>query len=129
LKGIKMAESTITPTPDPSLPTGTAGDGLYKSLGSLIVNAGDYEAGGILLNFLQSGIKAQRVPLRVTIRGTSGYEYSYVKGTDASNGLVKIFVQDATAGNPLAELADDAVVPAGVLADTITYEAYWRGML
>lgn len=124
-----MAEATLTPTPDPSLPTGIGNGDFYKSIGSLAVVAGDYEAGGILLNFLQSGIKAQRTPLRVTIVGTSGYIYSYVKGTDASNGLVKIFVQDAVAKNPLAELDDDVAVPAGVIADTITYEAYWRGML
>lgn len=124
-----MAEATITSTPDPSMPTGLGGDGMYRVIGTLAVNAGDYEAGGILLNFFQSAIKAQRTPMRVAISGTGGYIYSYVKGSDASSGLVKIFVQDAVAKNPLAELDDDVAVPAGVLADVVTFEAYWRGML
>jgi len=125
-----MANANAVPSPDPLMPTGQAGDGLYKVIGAIAVDANPavYVTGGITLNFLQSAIKAQRTPLRVAVSGTGGFVYSYVKGSDASNGKLKIFVQDAVAANPLAEIAA-AGIPAGVSGDTITFEAYFRGQL
>jgi hypothetical protein len=125
-----MANAVAVPTPDSSLPTGQAGDGFYRSIGSLAISVSPavYVTGGIALNFLQSGIKAQRKPLNVSVTGQSGYTYEYIPGTDASNGLLKILVQDGVSGNPLAELAASAI-PAGVSSDKINYEAKWRGML
>jgi hypothetical protein len=61
-------------------------------------------------------------------RGISGYVYAYVKGTDNSNGLIKIFVQDGTATNPLAELGNGTAIPAGVSGDTISFQGRWKGM-
>lgn len=120
-----MALATAVPTVTSSL----GGSGKYRVTGTILVGPSPltYATGGIVLNFLQSAIKATRVPLRVTIQGTSGYIYSYIKGTDASNGLLMIFVQDAVATNPLAELAPGAT-PIGVAHDVITFDAEWLGM-
>lgn len=123
-----MADSVATPTPSTSLPTGKAGGEFYRSIGTITISAGDYATGGIALNLLQSGIKAQRVPLVMEVSGIAGFTYAYVNGTDASNGLLKIFVQDAVAQDPLVELTDESAMPAGVLADTISYDAKWLGM-
>jgi len=121
-----MALSTAVPTVTSSL----GGSGRYRVTGTLAIGASPltYATGGIVLNFLQSAIKASRTPLNVVVRGISGFIYAYVKGTDASNGLLKIFVQDAVAANPLAEMANALAIPAGASGDTITFEAEWLGM-
>lgn len=105
-------------------------DRVYKVLGIVTIGASPltYTAGGIPFNLNQSDVKAQRTPEDVKIYGQSGYIYSYVKGTDNSNGLLKVFVQDAVATNPLAEMADALAIPAGLSGDVIRFEGTWRGM-
>jgi len=96
----------------------------YTVYGTLAIGAspGTYTAGGILLNFNQSQIKATRIPIFVTIQGQSGYEYAYVNGTNASNGKLKILTTAAT------EVTAGAM-PAGVSGDTIQFKAEFKGML
>ena len=88
-----------------------------------------YTAGGIPFNLNQSAVKASRTPSDVQIQGTGGYIYSYIKGSDNSNGLLKVFVQDAVATNPLIEMADALAIPAGLSGDTISFQGRWKGML
>lgn len=99
--------------------------------GNLVVTASPatYTAGGIALNLNQSDVKASRTPSDVQIQGTGGFIYSYVKGSDNSNGKLKIFVQDGVSQNPLAELTDASAIPAGVSGDTISFQGRWKGML
>ena len=90
-----------------------------------------YTAGGIAFNLNQSDVKASRTPSDVQIQGVSGYIYSYVKGSDNSNGKLKIFAQTSGAAedDPLGELTDGAAIPAGVSGDTISFQGRWKGML
>lgn len=121
-----MAESVVTTTVNKSW-----GDSAYHVLASLAINGtpGTYATGGIAMNLNQSNIKASRTPLNVSVRGNAGYIYSYVKGTDNSNGLLMIFAQTASASedDPLGQLAA-ATMPAAVAADIITAEITYRGM-
>ena len=125
-----MAAAIATPTPNSSLPTGKGGGDGYRSFGSIAISASPatYTTNGIPLSFMQAGIKAQRTPLTVSVGGKAGYIFVYIAGTDASNGKLKVFVQDAVATNPLAEMADALAIPAGLSGDTIGYTALWLGM-
>jgi len=124
-----MAEATAVPTVVKSW----FDSGGYNIIGTLAIDASpaEYEAGGILMNMNQAAIKASRTPIRVAVKGISGYSYEYVAGTDNSNGLLIIRAQKASASDhdPLTELADDTAIPAGVSGDTVTFEATWKGML
>lgn len=123
-----MAASVATPTV-----VSSRMEAHYRVLGTIAVTASTatYTAGGIVLNFFQDAIKATRIPISVMISGIAGYLYEYVNGTDASNGLLMIRAQKASASDhdALTELADATAMPAGVSGDTITFEAIWRGML
>lgn len=90
-----------------------------------------YTAGGIAFNLNQSDVKASRTASDVQIQGISGYIYAYKKGTDNSNGLLRIFAQTngAAAGDPLAELVDASAIPAAVSTDVISFQGRWKGML
>lgn len=98
---------------------------------SITVSPATYTTGGIPFNLNQSDVKASRTPSDVQIQGISGYIYAYVKGTDNSNGLLKVFGQSsgASAGDPLIELASSSAIPAGVSGDTISFQGRWKGML
>jgi len=123
-----MAAATAVPTATSS----RFGDYGYRAGGTIAIGASPltYTLGGIALNFNQSAIKASRTPGTVVIQGISGYIYSYVPGTDNSNGLLKIFAQTNAAAEdaPLGELADASAIPAAVSSDTITFQATWKGM-
>lgn len=108
--------------------TWVAGD-KYFVVGTVTISASPatYVGGGLVMNFLTALIKASRVPIAVFVYGISGYIYSYVAGTDASNGLLKVFVQDAVATNPLLEMANALAIPAGLSGDTITFMAIFTG--
>jgi hypothetical protein len=89
-----------------------------------------YATGGIAMSL--SGfdqIKSGSVPLEVTVNSKSAntkkYIYQFVTGTTLANGKLQIFVQDATAGNPLNEMAAGAI-PAGVSGDTIGIRAIFK---
>lgn len=91
-----------------------------------------YTAGGIAFNLNQSEVKAQRTPSDVQIQGIAGYTYSYVKGTDNSNGLLRIFVPKVTgaaADDHMIELTDALAIPAALSGDTISFQGRWKGML
>lgn len=105
-------------------------DRVYDVIATLAISASPatYTTGGIALNLNQASIKASRTPDVVQVSGQSGYIYNYVKGADNSNGLLKIFVQDATATNPLAELGNGTAIPAGVSGDVITATITYKGM-
>ena len=122
-----MALSTVTSTV-----TSQNVDGKYTVRGTCAISASPatYTPGGIVMNLNQSNVKASRTPTGVTVTGQSGYVYSYVKGTDNSNGLLKIFAQTsgAAAGDPLAEIPT-AAIPAAVSSDTIGFTAQYLGML
>ena len=92
------------------------------------VSPATYVTGGIPMNLNQSNIKASRTPEKITIYGQTGYVYIYVKGTDNSNGLLKIFVQGAAETDPLEEMANALAIPAGVSGDTIEWDGRWKGM-
>lgn len=123
-----MAAAIVTVT------VGTTGwaDSKYHHFLQLAVGASPatYTTGGIACNFDVALVKASRTPSIVFVYGISGYVYSYVKGTDNSNGLLKIFAQTASAaaGDPLGELANSSAIPAGVSGDTILAYAIWKGM-
>lgn len=106
-------------------------DGKYNVGGTIAITASPatYTAGGIPFSMMQADVKAQRTPSDVIINGKSGFIYDYVKGTDNSNGKLKIFVQDAVAANPLAEMADALAIPTAVTADVISFQGRWKGML
>lgn len=123
-----MAAATVTTTVNDQW-----ADSAYHVLATLAVSASPatYTAGGIAMNLNQALIKAQRTPLQVRVSGAAGYVYSFVAGSDNSNGLLKIFAQTASASedDPLGELTDASAIPAGVSGDTIKAEITYRGML
>lgn len=103
----------------------------YFVVGNITISANPatYTTGGIACSFLGiSEFKATRIPLIVIIKNQTGYAYEYIPGVDASSGLLKIFVQDATATNPLAEMANGTTIPAAVSGDTIQFFAIFTGM-
>lgn len=121
-----MAASVVTTTV-----TNSFVDRVYNVYATLAIGASPatYTTGGIVMNLNQSAIKASRTPQIVQITGQSGYIYSYVSGTDNSNGLLKIFAQDGVSQDPLAELTSNGAIPAGVSGDVITAEIIYKGML
>jgi hypothetical protein len=98
-------------------------------LGTVSIGAAPltYTIGGIVMSLALPLIKSVRVPQKMHVYGQLGYVYAYVNGTDNTNGLLKIFVQDGVSGNPLKEVANGLVIPAGVSGDTIGFEAIFLG--
>jgi hypothetical protein len=96
-------------------------------LGLIAIQAspGTYPSNGFTLSLSDPLIKAQRAPKKVHVyshakqNGQTQYDYTYVTGTDNTNGKLKIF----TGG---AELAA-AATPSGVSGDTIAFEALFLG--
>lgn len=109
--------------------TWTAGS-KYMVLGTIQVQASPatYVTGGIPFNMVVPLMKATRAPWFVDINGRTGYQYVYYFGPDATSGTMRIFSQDGTAGNPLAELGNGTAIPAAVSSDYITFNAVFQGM-
>ena len=120
-----MAVATLTTT----VTTSRLTDSGYMFRGNIAVsvNPDTYATGGIPFNLNQSNVKASRTPENVVVQGSAGYIYSYVYGSDNSNGLLKIFQQSA-ATSPLTEIPA-AAIPAAVSSDTIKITANYKGML
>lgn len=86
-----------------------------------LVFSGSYVLGGDTVSFagLVPGSKAP-IQGTVDINGVSGFRYEYVNGTNNTNGLVKVRVNDAGGVNaPNAEHTAVAYV-AGVTGDVVT---------
>ena len=115
-----MSDAVATPTVQANC---TWSDGkMFHAVGTLAVGASPltYAAGGIVLNFaLDPLIKSQRVPVFVEIEGRAGYQYTYVPGTDITNGLLMIR-QSAGSAAAFGEIPT-AAIPAGVSGDTIKF--------
>lgn len=119
--------ATITHNPDNS-------QRLERITGTIAIQASPavYVTGGLALTFAGfDQLKAGGVPILVMIQSakaaaspnTAAYIYQYAPGTTIANGKLQIFVQDAVAGNPLAEMANNTAIPAGVSGDTIAFTA------
>lgn len=123
-----MAAAVVT-TNVPSLSSMTDFGYQFRGTATISASPATYSAGGIAMNLNQAAIKAQRTPLYVYINaGTNGYIYEFIRGTDNSNGKLKIYVQDAVAQNPLIELTDATTIPAAISGDTLHIWATYRGM-
>jgi hypothetical protein len=93
-----------------------------------IAAAPNYAAGGITVDFSGLGLPTESAPLEVEIwsepksgsAATALFLYSYLDGTNLTNGKVQIWT-GAAAQSGLAELANGAV-PAGVTGDTIKFK-------
>lgn len=124
-----MANAVATPTiPDNRWPW-TAGN-KYFVLGTISItpSPATYVSGGIAFNLIVPLMKATRAPWFVDINGRTGYQYVYFFGADATSGTLRIFSQDGTPGNPLAELGNGAAIPAAISSDYITFMAIFQGM-
>lgn len=122
-----MATAVATPTV-----TQTWFDGkMFHAIGTIAVDANPdtYATGGLVLDFAQDLIKAQRVPQFVDIKGQAGYQYTYINGTDVTDGLLMIRAQTngAAEDDPLGELTNGAAIPAACSGDTIKFHAMWLG--
>ena len=85
-----------------------------------------YVTGGIPMSFNVPLVKATRAPIFVQVSDISGYDYSYIPGTTAANGLLRIYQQSAATG-ALTEIPA-AAIPAGVSSDQIQVMAIFFGM-
>jgi len=93
----------------------------------------DYTTGGDTLDFYTAiyppggpSLPATLPPRAVLIQGVSGFVYSYVPGTNPSNGLVKVFGTGTASQDPGNEIPGaPTAYPAGVTGDTITGRAYF----
>lgn len=114
-----MATSTTTVTV-----TDTWYDGQRQHIiGTLIVNAGDYAAGGLVVDFSKFKIKSTKVPLvsAVQMWGIGGFIYAYVAGATLALGKMMVFAETTVATNqPLLEYTNTAA-SAGLLADVIRF--------
>lgn len=91
--------------------------------GSLSIAAGDYPTGGLTVDFSSAEIKSSMAPVWVEVLGKSGYIYRYIKGATKNVGTLMIFQANGT-NSPLTELSA-AATPAGVVADTVEFIAYF----
>lgn len=89
---------------------------LFFTLATLTFS-GNYVAGGDVLNLVGGAIHSNKAPVFVVIQGDTGYTYTYVNGTDLSNGLIRVF-QPAGAAAPAAELPV-AAYPAAIPTDVV----------
>jgi hypothetical protein len=129
-----MAVATAVVSVTDQRNTFVAGD-KYFIVGTLAITASPatYTLGGIVCSFLKALIKASRAPIFVQIygvgAGTTGtlFEYRYILGTDASNGLLKIFSGGSGSTAGLAEFTDGTAIPADVSGDTINFMAIFNG--
>lgn len=102
--------------------------------GTLAIGAGDYAAGGLVVNILNFTYGKGQGPLPclppieveiysqpvVASHAAAKFLYSWLTGSSLANGQVQIFT-GAAAQSGLAELADGAT-PAGVTGDTLLFK-------
>lgn len=97
--------------------TKTWDDGKVLNAIGTLVASGSYTTGGDTLNLQQFKIKSSRTPYWVHILGQADFSYTYIPGTNLSNG--KVLCRAVSTG---AE-ASAAAYPAGVTGDTIRFFA------
>lgn len=92
-------------------------------LGTLTIDANPatYVTGGIACSFSHPLVKAQRVPKVIWFNSPSGSIYTYIPGTNVSNGLLKIFTGVNT------ELGNGVAIPAVNSGETVQFEGQWLG--
>src|SRR5437660_617035 len=102
-----MAVATAVVTV-PDNRSGRVSGNKYIVTGTVAIDASPatYAAGGITMSLAKPLIKASRAPVRVVVKGIAGYIYSYVKGSDNSNGKLMIFEQSGVDDTPLDEFDD-----------------------
>lgn len=99
-------------------------------LGTILINAGDYLAGGLIVNLQTSKIKSSRIPKlgSMSVRGRSGFIYAYVPGTTLANGKLMVFAETTVATNqPLLEYTNTAA-SAALLADIIEFSGSFQAL-
>ncbi len=100
-------------------------------IGTLVVNAGDYAAGGLVVDFTTlTAVKSSLVPssAAVQIWGVAGFVYAYAPGTTIANGKMQVFAETTVATNqPLLEYTATAS-SAGLLADVIRFHAIFKAL-
>ncbi len=92
-------------------------------LGTIVVNAGDYAPGGLVVNFSTYAVKSSLVPdnSAVQIWGVAGFIYAYENGTTLANGKMMVFAETTVGTNqPLLEYTATAS-SSGLLADVIRF--------
>jgi hypothetical protein len=122
-----MSTSTTTVTV-----TDTWYDGQRQHvLGNILINAGDYAAGGLVVNFQDPKIKSTLVPdnSAVQIWGAAGFIYVYVAGTTIANGKMEVWVStaSATTNDPLTQYSTTAS-SAGLIADVTRFHAIFKAL-
>lgn len=121
-----MATSTTTLTLEDKHHDGQRG----IARGTLVVNAGDYAAGGLIVDFTALGLPTSLVPdnSAVQIWGVGGFVYAYENGTTLANGKVLVFAETTVGTNqPLLEYTVTAA-SAGLLADVIRWRFEFKAL-
>ncbi len=120
-----MAASTVVVTVTQTEVTGK----MFKVYGTLAIGASPltYTLGGIAMALNDPLIKASRAPQSVDVKGQAGYIYRYVKGTDNTNGLLRIYEQSGVDDTPLDEFDDTVAIAAAISGDTINFVAEFLG--
>ena len=99
--------------------------------GTITVNAGDYAAGGLIVDFTTlPQVKSSLVPnnASVIIWGVGGFMYAYENGTTIANGKMMVFAETTVGTNqPLLEYTNTAA-SAGLLADVIRFRAKFKAL-
>lgn len=92
--------------------------------GTIAASPATYTTGGIPCNLaFPALVKAQRPPQFVIVLSLNGWLYTYVNGTTAANGTLKIFTAIGT------ELGNAATIPAANSSDSLTFRACFLGQL
>jgi hypothetical protein len=90
-----------------------------------VAAAGSYTTGGMTLDLTAIGVPSASVPKLCYITGQGGAVYSYVPGTTAANGLLKVFVEGTVATNALLIEHSATTLVAGVSGDAIAGQVYY----
>ena len=89
-----------------------------------IAASGSYSTGGDTLN-LGGLIPGKTLPFNVDFQSQAGYVYTWVPGTDITNGKMQVHVNTGAGVNlPLPEHTA-AAYNAGVTGDVISFQAYF----
>lgn len=124
-----MAVAAVTVTVNKAFKTGR----VIRAYGTIAIApaADTYATGGLTVDFTGK-VASSKAPLDVNIKGESGFEYRWDKGSSIANGKVLVFGQEPTnAGAGVLALTEHAAaaVAAGVSGDTINFTADFDALL